>query len=380
MADRTLGAEQGVDDAGTMDLRRLGWTTLLESHFDRLGAPGLAPARVVREQRQRYVVRGEFGQAEAQVAGKLRHSAASREAFPTIGDWLAVRLRKGENVATIEAILPRKSAFSRKTAGSQTAEQVVAANIDTVFLVSGLDQDFNLRRIERYLITAWDSGAAPVVVLNKADLRADVARCVAEVESIALGVPVHAVSTVDGQGLAELHQYARVGCTVAFLGSSGVGKSSLINALLGDERLRVQAVREDDSKGHHTTTHKELLLLPDGGMVIDTPGMRELQLWADESALESTFADVEAFAARCRFRNCKHASEPGCAVRDALEAGRLDAGRWESYVKLKRELAHLERKQDHSAQALERRKWKQIAKDARKVTRAKRSFDGYTHG
>lgn len=367
---------QRADNSGAVDLRRLGWTEELESHFDGLGTQGLVAARVVCERRQRYDVRGGFGHAEAQVAGKLRYAAGSRAAFPTVGDWVAIRLHRGEQTATIEAILPRTSAFSRKAAGSQATEQVVAANIDTVFLVSGLDLDFNVRRIERYLTTAWDSGATPVIVLNKADLRTDVERCVAEVEAIAIGVPIHAVSTVDRRGLSALCEYVQMGRTVAFLGSSGVGKSSLINALLGDEHMRVQAVREDDSKGHHTTTHKELLLLPDGGMVIDTPGMRELQLWADESGLESAFADIEEFAARCRFRDCEHDSEPGCAVRDALAAGQLDAGRWESYMKLKRELAHLERKRDHSAQAQEQRKWKKIAIEARKITRAKRSFGG----
>ena len=349
-----------------MDRSALGWNPFFQQHFESLDDPALAPARVARQDRQLCLVYTDAGELTARLAGRLRHEAASPADLPAVGDWVAVEPRPAEGAATIRAVLPRTSCFLRKAAGSHADEQVVAANVDSVFLVSGLDGDFSPRRIERYLTVAWDSGAAPVVVLNKADLCGDVAAPVAEAEAVALGVPVLAVSAAERRGLDALAPYLAVGHTVAFLGSSGVGKSTLINALLDAERQAVRAVRADDSRGRHTTTHRELIPLPGGALLMDTPGLRELGLWGDETSLSASFADVEELAARCRFRDCAHRGEPGCAVQQALAEGELAVERWQSYLKLQRELRHLERRRDHKARLAERAKWRKIAIACRK--------------
>ncbi|MBN2308596.1 MAG: ribosome small subunit-dependent GTPase A [Candidatus Hydrogenedentes bacterium] len=352
-----------------MNLTELGWNPFFQHHFEPLKVQDLTPARVVRQDRHSYVVQFDGAACPAEISGKLHHDAEPDGAFPAVGDWVAVKRAPGEDKATIHAVLPRKSAFSRKAAGARTQEQVVAANIDTVFLVSGLDGDFNPSRIERYLTVAWNSGATPVIVLNKADLCADVEARIGEVEAVAFGVPVLAVSATAHDGLDALRPYLAPGMTAAFLGSSGVGKSTIINALLGHERQEVGGVREDDSRGRHTTTHRELIVLPGGGVVVDTPGMRELQLWADDDGLKGAFSDIEELAAECRFRDCAHGSEPGCAVRAAIESGRLDARRYESYLKLKRELRHAASRQDQKLRLAEKAKWKKIAVTVRRITR-----------
>jgi len=332
-----------------MNLHDLGWQPFFREAFEALDEHDLVPVRVARQDRERYVVLGEAGQCTATVSGTMRAAVEARAQFPAVGDWVAVRPKPDEDAAIIHALLPRKSRFSRKVAGVTTEEQVVAANVDTVFLVSGLDHDFNLRRIERYLTLAWNSGALPVIVLNKADVCDDLEGRLLAVETIAMGIEVLAVSAERGEGLDALRSHLGVGQTVAFLGSSGVGKSTLVNRLLGVDHMKTHAVREDDSRGRHTTTYRELMRVPDGGVVIDTPGMRELQLWADEESLQGAFADVEALAASCRFRDCSHDAEPGCAVRAALADGMLDAGRFQGYLKLKKELAYLARRQGEAA-------------------------------
>ena len=352
-----------------MNLAALGWDSFFEGHFRAFRDRGLSPSRVVCEHKHAYLVRNSLGESQAGISGKMRYAGSSRSDLPSVGDWVAIDASGGGNTAVIQAVLPRKSKFSRNVAGGRTEEQVVVANIDSVFLVSGLDggRSFNLRRIERYLTLAWSSGAAPVVILNKADVCTDVPAHIEAVKSMASAVPVHAVSALERLGLDALQAYLGEGQTVVFLGSSGAGKSTLINSLLGAERLRVGEVREDDHRGRHVTTCRELVLLPDGGMVIDTPGMRELQMWGDEEALDSAFDDIEELAGRCRFRDCRHESEPGCSVRQALEEDALDAGRWQSYLKLKKELRHLAARQERSPQALEREKWKKIKQWSRKA-------------
>jgi ribosome biogenesis GTPase len=295
----------------------------------------------------------------------MLHGAVWRSDLPAVGDWVATRVWPEEGKATIHAVLPRKSVFSRKVAHSRTEQQVVAANVDTVFLVSGLDRDFNVRRIERYLTLAWESGATPVIVLNKTDLCSDVAHFVADVESVAVGVPIHPVSAKENQGLDSLRRYLAPGETVALLGSSGVGKSTLLNTLLGTERQRTAPVRERDQRGRHATAHRELVFLPGGGMLIDNPGMRELQMWTDDEALAETFDDITLLAARCRFRDCRHDSEPGCAVREAIENGTLDEARLRSYWRLQREIRHLETRRDQKARLVERAKKRRHEKRSR---------------
>lgn len=331
-----------------MDLTEFGWNDHFAAQFVPHTRDGLSPARVVKQHRERCVLITERGEVTGEVSGRFRHLTDDRSRYPVIGDWVAVEL-PDDSRAVIHAVIPRRSAFTRKTAGELTEAQVVAANIDTVFLITGLDGNFNVRRIERYLTTAWDSGASPVIVLNKADLRPDLTELMAEVELIALGTPVVAVSAIDGANTDALRPYLEPRKTAALLGSSGVGKSTLINRLLGEERLRTNAVSDAESRGRHTTTHRELVVLPNGALLIDTPGMRELQLWADDESLGRAFDDIEGLAAQCRFADCRHQCEPGCAVRAAIADGSLDAERFESYLKQRKELRFLALKQDDKA-------------------------------
>jgi ribosome biogenesis GTPase len=302
----------------------------------------------------------------------MKHLATSRGDLPAVGDWVAVRIRPGEERGAIIGILPRRSRFSRRMAGQITDEQVVAANVDVVFIVMALDGDYSPRRLERYLMLTRESGATPVVLLTKPDLGDDVAARVAETVAIAGDAGVHLVSAPNNLGLDDVAAYLAPGRTGAFLGSSGVGKSSIINRLAGAERQRTREVREADSKGRHTTTHRELIMLPGGGLVIDTPGMRELQLWDAGTGVRGTFEDVEALAAKCHFTDCRHREEPRCAVKSAVEDGTLPAPRLESYQKLQDELAHLARQQDQRAMIEEKRRWKVIGKAAAKHIKSKR--------
>ena len=335
---------------GGVPLTALGWNEHFARAFEPFAADGLLAGRVVLEHTHLYRVLTESAETLARVSGRFRHHAEGRGEFPAVGDWVAMVPRPQGGRATIRAVLPRLSRFARKVAGSRTEEQVVAANLDTVFLVAGLDGDFNLRRLERYLVLARESGAVPVVVLNKADVCPDVATRVRDVEAIALGTPVFAVSARTPQGLDALRTFLRRGETVALLGSSGVGKSTIINALLGEALLRTREVRDHDSRGRHTSSARQLVVLPGGALVIDTPGMRELQLWEIGEGLHETFDDVDSIGATCRFRDCQHRSEPGCAVRAAVEAGRLAAARLGSYVKLRDELERLTERPERKRQ------------------------------
>jgi ribosome biogenesis GTPase len=347
------------------ELSTLGWSPGRHEEFEPYAAGGLVPARVAAQHRGAYVVYAEGGERPAEVAGRLRHDAGSVSDFPAVGDWVAVDDAAGADAATIHAVLHRATAFSRKAAGEEAVEQVVAANVDVVFLVSAFGDDLNVRRIERYLASGWESGAEPVIVLNKSDLSVDLPAERAEVEAVAFGVPVHVVSCLAGVGLDELRTYLSGNRTVALLGSSGVGKSSLLNRLVGWERQDVQGIRAD-GRGRHTTTFRELVPLPGGGLLLDTPGMRELALWDAAAGVEDAFTDVADLAAACRFADCAHEREPGCAVQAALAGGSLDEERLESYRKLQRELRHLELKADPRALAEARRERRRFARSLRK--------------
>lgn len=334
-----------------------------------LKIPGTVPARVVSESKGSYQVYSQYGELTAKVSGKMRYHAGAENQYPAVGDWVIIKPLVDEQKGIIHAVLPRKSKFSRKVAGERTEEQVVSANVDTVFIVSGLDggRNFNLRRIERCLTLAWSSGATPVIVLNKVDLCPDVNIYIRRVEDIAPGISIHPVSAKEWIGLDALRNYLTKGNTVAFLGSSGVGKSALINALLGEEKQDTGEVREDDRMGRHTTTKRELILLPSGGMVIDTPGMREIQMWAGEDDLQGAFYDIEMLAKRCRFSDCSHNVESGCAVRAAIDHGDLAPARLESYRKLQNELAYLASREEHDTRLHEKAKWKKISQWSKEI-------------
>jgi ribosome biogenesis GTPase len=354
------------------DLTTFGWSEFFEASFKSYAGKGYTCGRVASEHKNFFRVYTRYGEVLAEISGKLRHEAMHRSDLPAVGDWVVISSRPERDRVIIHAVLPRRTSFARKIAGSRTEEQIVGANIDTVFLVTSLNQDFSLRRIERYLITAWESGANPIIILSKADLCDRLSDSINEVQAIARGVPIHAISVVTRCGLQDIAQYFTRGQTVALMGSSGVGKSTLINHLTGDDHLKVQTVREHDERGRHTTTHRELVLLPDGGLVLDTPGMRELQLWDSDESLQLVFDDIEALAGRCFFSDCHHQDEPRCAVREALVAGTIDSERYQSYEKLQKELKYMARRRDKLTEIVEKKKWKKLSRLATERARLKR--------
>jgi ribosome biogenesis GTPase len=345
-------------------IEEFGWSEQLRRQFAPFAARGLQPARVTVQQRGLFTLAALDGELHGRIAGRLAHDAAPGE-LPVAGDWVAIAARPAEGAATIHAVLPRRTAFVRRAADTTQGAQVVAANVDIALLVAALSGDFNLRRLERYLAAARESGAQPVVLLTKADLVDDVESALAAARSVAGDAPALAVSAQTGEGMEALTAWLAPGLTCALLGSSGAGKSTLVNALAGRELMATGAVREDDARGRHTTTYRELVRLPCGALALDTPGMRELGLLDAEGGVASTFEDIEALATRCRFRDCRHGDEPGCAVRAALETGELDPGRWRGFDKLRREIAHFERREDPLAREAERRRWMAIHKAQR---------------
>lgn len=375
MRARAMGAE--TLHGAAMTLEELGWTPEFREHFEALDVPGLVPGRVVRQDPYSYSVMTARATLMAELTGPLRASAADGEDRPAVGDWVALLPYEEDEIAFIQALLPRRGGFARQKAGTVTGAQVVAANIDTIFIVMGLDGDFNLRRLERYLALCWNSGAMPVVLLNKTDLSEDLEGQLTAVEAVAAAADIHALSAKHGDGFDAVEGYLAVGRTIAFIGSSGAGKSTMVNRLLGVDRMAVGAVRGDDDRGRHTTSHRELIVLPGRGIVVDTPGMRELQMWGDEDALRGAFPDIEDLTLSCKFRDCAHEAEPGCAVRAAVEDGALDAARLQSYLKLKRELASAALRQSEASKRevrLRARKQGRLYKAAAKHSRRRKEI------
>ena len=358
-------------------LQQAGWDKVWEEKFSDFAGKGLSPARVLAQHRHSYSLWTAAGETDAEPAGALLYRAEAG-GLPVVGDWVAVRQYASTDVAIITDVLPRRTKFSRKASGPAEEEQVIAANIDLLFIVCGLDNDYNLRRLERYLVAASQSGAQPVIVLNKLDLCTDLESRTAEVKGIAAEVPVMAISALSEGGCGQknsaeaLLPMIAAGKTAALVGSSGAGKSTIVNQLLGTAAQTTQPTRQSDSRGRHTTTHRELFFLSSGGLILDNPGMRELQLWAQDFrqgspqvAVDQAFPEIEAHAAACAFRDCTHTAEPACAVQDALASGEIDEARWRSYLKLQRELRHAAAQVDPNLRRTEKERWKKLSSDVK---------------
>ncbi len=338
-------------------LERLGWNNYFEEQFIKRENINLEAGRVVWENRGFYKVESFYGNSMA----KLRGKAINEGVHPVTGDWVLFSKEEGTEFLIIEKILERKSKISRKTAGEQSKEQILASNVDIVFIVTALNEDFNLRRIERYLSVVWESGAKPVIVLTKKDLAEDFETKLAQVEIVAFNTPIVAVSSITNENVDIIREMVQYGETAVLIGSSGAGKSTLINSVIGENILKTGNIREDDGMGRHTTTSREMIFLKNGGIFIDSPGLREIQLWA-HNGVSAVFEDIESYILNCKFKNCTHTTEPGCAVRTAIENGELSEKRYESYCKLKKEERYIAGKSDEKIRQEEKKKWKDIGK------------------
>ncbi len=355
-----------------IDLKDLGWTAARDVEFLALRPEGMEPARVATEDRGIYQVVSGQGQLSATIPGRFSHQAAHASDLPKVGDWVAITRLPGEEKALIKRILKRHTQLARKVPGREVEEQVLVANVDLVLIVHGLDRGVNGRLLERQLIMVREGGAGAVLVLNKTDLCDSLQAAHSQAKAVAEGVPVFPVSAATGTGIEELRGLIRDGLTVVFLGTSGVGKSSLVNALLGEETQATIEVRQSDSKGRHTTTCRELFLLPGGGLVIDTPGMRELQLWSSAEVVTQSFEDIEALALGCHFRDCTHTKEPRCAVRNAVEQGMFAPARYANYLKIRQEMALLKVETTRRG-AIERKRQTRVVQSA--FSKLKRSAE-----
>ncbi|MFT7686863.1 MAG: ribosome biogenesis GTPase [Candidatus Azotimanducaceae bacterium] len=336
-------------------LKQLGWKNFFQQQVDIESSD--IPARVIRQDRSGYQLMSESGKLIGSLPGKSRLETPSKADLPTIGDWVLVTPADKEHIdqVIIQKTLERLTKFSRKEAGEKFEEQVVAANIDTIFIVTGLDDNFNVKRIERYLLLTWASGATPVIVLNKLDMCADIDKKIEQVKRIAVGTVIIAASAINEEGVDKLRSWITEGTTVAVLGSSGVGKSTLINCLLGYSHFKTGDVRETDSKGRHTTTHRELCMIEGGGLIIDTPGMREIQFWVDKDSAVTSYLDVDGFSQNCKFHDCSHETEPSCAVKKAIEDGDLSLERFTSYLKFQKEIAFFHEQQQSASAKVEKK-------------------------
>lgn len=360
-----------------MNLEKFGWHATFQDAYASFNNKNLIPARVISEDRGSYILIAEAGEIRGKISGAFRYSCKKRIDFPVVGDWVTIHTTSvNAGLAIIHGVLPRNSIITRKTAGANIEAQALASNVDYIFIISGLDKNYNLRRIERYLTLAWNSGVQPVIILNKVDLIKDavvLSKITAELDSIAIGVPVLFISSLYNQKLAELNKYFTDNKTVVLLGSSGSGKSTLTNQLLGMNLQKTTSIRHTDSRGRHTTTRRQLFLLPSGGMLIDTPGIRELQLWLDEGDVDTSFVDIYTLADNCRYHDCTHTHEAGCAVQEAVSQNLLDIGRLKNYLKMRREAKYLEQRLRETSwdSRLEKRKFGKVLRDARKRRRSR---------
>ena len=365
-----------------MNLKQYGWNDFFGEKFSEYADRGFSAGRVAVEHKSQYVLYTELGELTGEISGKMHFNSGDKEDYPAVGDWVVIRPVINDKKAIIEHVLPRRNKFSRKAAGVKTDEQIVASNIDYVFIMSSLNQDINLRRIERYLTLAWENEITPVIILSKADVfnltRNSVSayksldEVVVEVENISSNTKIHVISAAENTGIDELNQYFEGNKTAAVIGSSGVGKSTLINRLTDRTKMKVSDISLYKDKGRHTTSHRELILLPAGGLIIDTPGMRELQMWEGGEGVTETFPEIEKLINECKFSDCKHDTEPGCAIKAAIRSGEIDEDRYSSYLKLQREVSYFERRQNKKAALEEKKKWKKLSNDAKKHGNAKR--------